>query len=91
MCEKPSPKLRTRRGHNLERLGRQRDNKMQKQMLDLTALAIAIMALIWVVAPRSAVTLNATGTDVTGIDILGLTNGTDEISAQKRTAHTVAP
>jgi hypothetical protein len=64
---------------------------MQKQMLDLTALAIVIMSLIWVVAPRSAVTLNATGTDVAGIDILGLTNGSDEISAQKRTAHTVAP
>ena len=85
------PKLRPRRGPNLERLRRQRDYKMQKQMLDLTALAIVIMALIWAVAPRSAVTLNATGTDVAGIDILGLTDGSDEISAQKRTAHTVAP
>lgn len=62
-----------------------------RQMIGLTALATLIMALICVVAPRAAVTLNEAGTDVASIDILGLTAGGDEISAQSRIAHTVRP
>jgi|GraSoiStandDraft_44_1057316.scaffolds.fasta_scaffold585755_2 hypothetical protein len=64
---------------------------MQKQMIGLAALATLVMALIWVTAPRAAVTLNAAGTDLAGIDLLGLTGGDDEISAQRRSAHSAAP
>jgi hypothetical protein len=59
---------------------------MRKQAVALTTLAAMMMALIWMVSSHAAITLNEAGTDVVGIDIVGLSNDATDFSAQGRTA-----
>jgi hypothetical protein len=60
---------------------------MRKQAIALTPLAAMMMTVIWVVAPHVVISLNEAGTDVVGVDIVGLsstaTDATD-FSAQAR-------
>jgi hypothetical protein len=59
---------------------------MRKQAVALTTLAAMMMALIWMVSSHAVITLNEAGTDVVGIDIVGLSNDATDFSAQGRTA-----
>jgi hypothetical protein len=58
---------------------------MRKQAIALTTLAAMMMTVIWVVASHAVISLNEAGTDVVGIDIVGLSNNATDFSAQART------
>lgn len=57
------------------------------QLTVLLVLAAFIVAVIWVAAPRATTTLNASGTDVIGIDILGLTKQAADLPEQHFAAY----
>ena len=60
---------------------------MRTRVVGMLALAILVIAVIWVAAPRTAVTLNEAGTEVVGIDVLGLTRQAKGLPEQHYAAH----
>ena len=57
------------------------------KVIGLLALAALVLAGIFTVAPKATVTLNASSTDVIGIDILGLTKSAKDLPVQQYAAH----
>ena len=57
------------------------------KVIGLLALAALILAGIFTVAPKATVTLNASSTEVIGIDILGLTKSAKDLPVQQYAAH----
>jgi hypothetical protein len=53
----------------------------------LLGLAGLILALIVTVAPKAAVTTNQASTEITGVDIPGLTRNARDLPAQQYAAH----
>ena len=53
----------------------------------LLGLAGLILAMIVTVAPKASVTTNLASTEITGIDILGLTRNARDLPAQQYAAH----
>jgi hypothetical protein len=60
---------------------------MKKKLIGLAAVAAAIIAAIFVLAPQSNVTLNAATTEILGIDILGLTKSAKDMPDHQYPTH----
>ncbi len=63
-----------------------RDFKM-RNIIGLLGLAAFILAGIFTIAPKATVTMNASSTDVIGIDILGLTKSAKDLPVQQYAAY----
>jgi len=63
-----------------------RDSKM-RNIIGLLALAAFILAGILTIAPKATITMNASSTDIIGIDILGLTKSAKDLPAQQYAAY----
>ena len=57
------------------------------KIVGLLGLAAHILTAIFTVAPKATVTMNASSTDIIGIDILGLTTAAKDLPVQQYAAH----
>jgi hypothetical protein len=60
---------------------------MKKQFIGLAAVAAAILAAIFGLAPQSNVTVNAATTEILGIDILGLSRRATDLPDHQYPTH----
>jgi hypothetical protein len=57
------------------------------KIVGLLGLAALVLTGIFTVSPRATVTMNASSTDIVGIDILGLTQSAKDLPVQQFAAH----
>jgi hypothetical protein len=57
------------------------------KIIGLLALAALMLAGIFAVSPKATVTMNASSTDIIGIDILGLTTAARDLPVQQYAAN----
>ena len=58
-----------------------------RNIIGLLGLAALILAGILTIAPKATVTMNASSTDIVGIDILGLTKSAKDLPVQQYAAY----
>ena len=58
-----------------------------RNIIGLLALAAFILAGILTIAPKATITMNASSTDIIGIDILGLTKSAKDLPVQQYAAY----